>query len=230
MPTSEIPASEMPTSEPKIESMKPFSIGIIVGIALGGGASFIAFYFLIFNNWKRIFGEKNVSPYSLEGVSSAISSSAIQNIAELGLSSRVAPESEEQLGSFSVANFSVNASHNTTEEDKSKSDGKNSTESNKAEEKTNEKVNVTLQPLQIKRNDVCIVGEPLGRGSYGEVYKAEWRHQEVAVKRYIGDKLPERIAREVRNEVDVMMCLTHECLIRPQKGFKPPPFRRVAFS
>ncbi len=58
------------------------------------------------------------------------------------------------------------------------------------------------------------LGRELGKGSYGTVYEAKYNFQTVAVKCYEGSRLPERVAREIRHEVSIMLRLEHECLVR----------------
>lgn len=67
--------------------------------------------------------------------------------------------------------------------------------------------------LLIPRSDIEL-GKELGKGGFGTVYEGTWAFRKVAVKRFEGSRLPERISQEVRQEISIMLKLDHECLIR----------------
>ncbi|KAF6253092.1 kinase-like domain-containing protein [Scenedesmus sp. NREL 46B-D3] len=53
------------------------------------------------------------------------------------------------------------------------------------------------------------LGQRIGIGSYGEVYKAMWRGTEVAVKRFLEQNLSPQLVQEFKDEVDIMARLRH---------------------
>lgn len=67
----------------------------------------------------------------------------------------------------------------------------------------------TAQPHLIKRDAVALDIE-LGRGAFGVVYKAKWSFSDVAVKSY----LQPDVAKAVREEVNIMLNLRNDYLIR----------------
>ncbi|MFN3235338.1 MAG: protein kinase [Gammaproteobacteria bacterium] len=65
-----------------------------------------------------------------------------------------------------------------------------------------------ISPNEITENEI------IGEGGFGEVVHGMYGNQEVAIKRYKGDELPKKVAEEVGREVNIMIRLHHECLIR----------------
>ncbi|MFI0435764.1 MAG: protein kinase [Parachlamydiaceae bacterium] len=63
-------------------------------------------------------------------------------------------------------------------------------------------------------SDEIEMGKELGSGGFGTVYLGTWNFQKVAVKRYLGSQLPQKVANEMRREVMAMHGLDHECLVR----------------
>uniref|UniRef100_A0A383WHV6 non-specific serine/threonine protein kinase n=1 Tax=Tetradesmus obliquus TaxID=3088 RepID=A0A383WHV6_TETOB len=53
------------------------------------------------------------------------------------------------------------------------------------------------------------LGQRIGIGSYGEVYKAMWRGTEVAVKRFLEQNLSPQLVQDFKDEVDIMARLRH---------------------
>ncbi|KAF8067119.1 SIS8 [Scenedesmus sp. PABB004] len=53
------------------------------------------------------------------------------------------------------------------------------------------------------------LGQRIGIGSYGEVYKGLWRGTEVAVKRFLEQNLSPQLVQEFKAEVDIMARLRH---------------------
>src|ERR1700722_20040173 len=61
-------------------------------------------------------------------------------------------------------------------------------------------INVT----QISWSSLNIQGEPIGHGSYGDVYKGTWQGIEVAVKQLHLKTLPEHLQKDFDNETHIM--------------------------
>eukprot|EP00891_Asterochloris_glomerata_P009732 jgi/Astpho2/9732/e_gw1.00149.41.1_t len=53
------------------------------------------------------------------------------------------------------------------------------------------------------------LGPRIGIGSFGEVYKGNWRHTDVAVKRFLEQDLSPQLMKEFRAEVSIMKRLKH---------------------
>eukprot|EP00879_Flechtneria_rotunda_P007398 GHRR01007760.1.p1 GENE.GHRR01007760.1~~GHRR01007760.1.p1 ORF type:complete len:799 (+),score=316.22 GHRR01007760.1:393-2789(+) len=53
------------------------------------------------------------------------------------------------------------------------------------------------------------LGQRIGIGSYGEVYKGIWRGTEVAVKKFLEQNLSPQLVQEFKDEVDIMARLRH---------------------
>ncbi len=51
-------------------------------------------------------------------------------------------------------------------------------------------------------------------GSYGIVYKSRWKGEEVAVKRFIRQKLDERRMLELRAEIALLSGLRHPNIVQ----------------
>jgi len=60
-----------------------------------------------------------------------------------------------------------------------------------------------IDPAQIE------LGQRIGIGSYGEVYKGTWGGTEVAVKRFLETKLSPQLLQEFKDEVAIMARLRH---------------------
>jgi serine/threonine protein kinase len=53
-----------------------------------------------------------------------------------------------------------------------------------------------------------ILGEEIGHGSYGVVYKGKWRGQQVAVKKLLRGKIKQEILTEFHHEVrNILPCV-----------------------
>jgi hypothetical protein len=61
-------------------------------------------------------------------------------------------------------------------------------------------------------NDIQM-GEQIGMGSYGVVYRGKWKGVEVAVKRFINQKLDERSVLEFRSEMAFLSELHHPNIV-----------------
>eukprot|EP01087_Luapelamoeba_hula_P000429 TRINITY_DN1031_c0_g1_i1.p1 TRINITY_DN1031_c0_g1~~TRINITY_DN1031_c0_g1_i1.p1 ORF type:complete len:938 (+),score=189.16 TRINITY_DN1031_c0_g1_i1:209-3022(+) len=69
---------------------------------------------------------------------------------------------------------------------------------------------------EIDPKEVILVGEPIGRGQFGEVWRGTLHGKDVAVKKlFVGDDLEEDVLRDFRREVEVMITLRHPniCLL-----------------
>jgi hypothetical protein len=67
--------------------------------------------------------------------------------------------------------------------------------------------------------------EHMGMGSYGMVYRAKWKGIDVAVKRFIKQKLDERTMLEFRAEVALLSELHHPNIVLFIGNSPPPPVR-----
>jgi len=68
-------------------------------------------------------------------------------------------------------------------------------------------VDLTIDPSQI------LLGERIGIGSFGEVYRALWRGTEVAVKRFLDQDISKNLLDDVTFEIDIMRRLRHPNVI-----------------
>jgi serine/threonine protein kinase len=59
------------------------------------------------------------------------------------------------------------------------------------------------------RYDELEVGEHLGTGGFGEVYRATWKGTEVAVKVMASDRISKEMEKSFKDEVRVMTSLRH---------------------
>eukprot|EP00898_Chlorokybus_atmophyticus_P002711 jgi/Chlat1/3440/Chrsp23S03757 len=76
--------------------------------------------------------------------------------------------------------------------------------------------------FEISFEDIRL-GERIGIGSYGEVFKADWQGSEVAVKKFLDQDLsPERLA-EFRTEVGIMRRLRHPNVVLFMGAITRPP-------
>ncbi|GLE00974.1 hypothetical protein PINS_up009771 [Pythium insidiosum] len=66
---------------------------------------------------------------------------------------------------------------------------------------------------EIDLNDVTM-GCKIGHGAFGEVYKATWRGQRVAVKLLTKQELSDDVIREFEREIDIMGLLGHPNICR----------------
>ena len=66
--------------------------------------------------------------------------------------------------------------------------------------------------LDIKVEEITI-GDRIGIGSFGEVYRGMWRGTEVAVKRLIDQDLTEHVREEFLGEVSIMRRLRHPNIV-----------------
>ncbi|KOM54455.1 hypothetical protein LR48_Vigan10g034700 [Vigna angularis] len=67
------------------------------------------------------------------------------------------------------------------------------------------------------------VGERIGLGSYGEVYRGEWRGTEVAVKRFLDQDISGESLEEFKTEVKIMKRLRHPNVVLFMGAVTRPP-------
>ncbi|XP_068661870.1 probable serine/threonine-protein kinase SIS8 [Aristolochia californica] len=83
--------------------------------------------------------------------------------------------------------------------------------SDKSTENKSAKLDVTLDDVsewEIQWEEITM-GERIGLGSYGEVYRGEWHGTEVAVKRFLDQDISGDALAEFRSEVRIMKRLRH---------------------
>ncbi|PIA44945.1 hypothetical protein AQUCO_01700489v1 [Aquilegia coerulea] len=76
--------------------------------------------------------------------------------------------------------------------------------------------------LEIPWEDLCI-GERIGLGSYGEVYRADWNGMEVAVKKFLDQDFYGDALDEFRSEVRIMRRLRHPNVVHFVGAVTRPP-------
>ncbi|RDX89886.1 putative serine/threonine-protein kinase SIS8, partial [Mucuna pruriens] len=67
------------------------------------------------------------------------------------------------------------------------------------------------------------LGERIGLGSYGEVYRGEWRGTEVAVKRFLDQDISGESLEEFKTEVKIMKRLRHPNVVLFMGAVTRPP-------
>ncbi|KAL1356862.1 hypothetical protein HN51_008843 [Arachis hypogaea] len=67
------------------------------------------------------------------------------------------------------------------------------------------------------------LGERIGLGSYGEVYRGEWRGTEVAVKRFLDQDISGESLEEFKSEVQIMKRLRHPNVVLFMGAVTRPP-------
>jgi serine/threonine protein kinase len=68
-----------------------------------------------------------------------------------------------------------------------------------------------------------VIGERIGLGSYGEVYRAEWNGTEVAVKKFLDQDFSGDALEEFRREVRIMRRLRHPNVVLFMGAVTRPP-------
>ncbi|CAM6104363.1 unnamed protein product [Calypogeia fissa] len=68
-----------------------------------------------------------------------------------------------------------------------------------------------------------IIGERIGLGSYGEVYRGDWHGSEVAVKKFLDQDLSGYALEEFRSEVRIMRRLRHPNVVLFMGAITRPP-------
>ncbi|CAA7399197.1 unnamed protein product [Spirodela intermedia] len=71
--------------------------------------------------------------------------------------------------------------------------------------------------------EVLAIGERIGLGSYGEVYRADWNGKEVAVKKFLDQDFSGDALAEFRREVRIMQRLCHPNVIHFMGAVTRPP-------
>ncbi|KAG6674373.1 hypothetical protein I3843_15G034200 [Carya illinoinensis] len=67
------------------------------------------------------------------------------------------------------------------------------------------------------------IGERIGIGSYGEVYRADWNGTEVAVKKFLDQGLSGDALVQVKSEVEIMLRLRHPNVVLFMGAVTRPP-------
>ncbi|GBG76482.1 hypothetical protein CBR_g22230 [Chara braunii] len=68
-----------------------------------------------------------------------------------------------------------------------------------------------------------VIGERIGIGSYGEVYKADWHGSEVAVKKFLEQDITGDALEEFKSEVAIMKRLRHPNVVLFMGAVTKPP-------
>ncbi|XP_054797805.1 probable serine/threonine-protein kinase SIS8 [Prosopis cineraria] len=67
------------------------------------------------------------------------------------------------------------------------------------------------------------IGERIGIGSYGEVYHADWKGTEVAVKKFLNQDFSGDVLAQFRSEVEIMLRLRHPNVVLFMGAITRPP-------
>ncbi|KAJ7552347.1 hypothetical protein O6H91_06G051400 [Diphasiastrum complanatum] len=76
--------------------------------------------------------------------------------------------------------------------------------------------------FEIQWHDI-LLGERIGQGSYGKVYRADWQGSDVAVKIFLDQDFKEEALEEFRREVAIMRRLRHPNIILFMGAVTKPP-------
>lgn len=68
-----------------------------------------------------------------------------------------------------------------------------------------------------------MLGPRIGIGSYGEVYRGQWRQTDVAVKRFLEQEVSEGVLEEFKAEVSLMRRLRHPNILQFMGACTAPP-------
>ncbi|CAM6044342.1 unnamed protein product [Sphagnum compactum] len=68
-----------------------------------------------------------------------------------------------------------------------------------------------------------IIGEPIGQGSYGKVYRADWQGSDVAVKVFLDQHVKAEAIEEFKAEVAIMQRLRHPNVVLFMGAVTNPP-------
>jgi len=123
-------------------------------------------------------------------------------------SQRVVPYDPEEHGH---AGLPQDAIERSSEEDTSSDD--EDSESDLVESTPGVRVWDPITDCLIDMDEVSVI-QRLGRGSYGEVYRAEWQGTEVAVKQFLEQDMTDAIQEEFLQEVRIMKDLRHPNIVQ----------------
>ncbi|XP_017424986.2 probable serine/threonine-protein kinase SIS8 isoform X4 [Vigna angularis] len=98
-----------------------------------------------------------------------------------------------------------------------KSDRSVSNDSNKSDSALDEVAEYDIPWEEIK------MGERIGLGSYGEVYRGEWHGTEVAVKKFLYQDISGELLEEFKSEVQIMKRLRHPNVVLFMGAVTRPP-------
>ncbi|BBN20086.1 sterile alpha motif and leucine zipper containing kinase AZK [Marchantia polymorpha subsp. ruderalis] len=71
--------------------------------------------------------------------------------------------------------------------------------------------------------DDVVIGERIGQGSYGKVYRADWQGSDVAVKVFLDQDLKTEALEEFKSEVAIMRRLRHPNIVLFMGAVTKPP-------
>ncbi|KAL8499084.1 hypothetical protein ACS0TY_022164 [Phlomoides rotata] len=71
------------------------------------------------------------------------------------------------------------------------------------------------------------IGERIGIGSYGEVYRAEWNGTEVAVKRFMNQDISGDALTQLKCEIEIMLRLRHPNVVLFMGAVTQPPHMSI---
>ncbi|PWA76377.1 protein kinase superfamily protein [Artemisia annua] len=89
---------------------------------------------------------------------------------------------------------------------------------------TNHKKGISLTAVEweIRWEDLQI-GERIGIGSYGEVYRSEWNGTEVAVKKFMNQDISGDALTQFKSEIEIMLRLRHPNVVLFMGAVTRPP-------
>ncbi|CAN6457160.1 unnamed protein product [Victoria cruziana] len=129
---------------------------------------------------------------------------------------RLTDKIDEAEGCVTLQNCQENMDHDVSEREMAQSNKQDTVKS------YNGKLSPEFSDWEIPWEDLQI-GERIGLGSYGEVYRADWNGTEVAVKKFLDQDLSGDAIQQFKCEVEIMLRLRHPNVVLFMGAVTRPP-------